>query len=152
MRDLMFEDVVVGIALPEATLTVAAEGAAPFAGAFRPGAVEPGSPTAAAPLAGWHVAALGMRLLLDAVLHRTAGLGAPGIEGVTWRHPVWPGDRLRVIARMTARNSASRPEMGLVAVAIAFFNQGVACVMTQEDVVMLARRDRGARGSTETRT
>ena len=144
---------VVGIALSEATLTVAAEDAAFFAGAFGPGAVDPGSPVAAPPLAGWHVAALGMRLLFDAVLHRTAGQGAPGIEGVTWPHPVWPGDRLRFTAGVTAaRISASRPEMGLVTVAIALFNQDGACVMTQESVVMVERRDRGARGRTETRT
>ncbi len=152
MPNLLFEDFTVGAVLPEATLTVADEDAAFFAEAFGPGAAEPGA-SGAPPLPGWHVAALGMRLLFDAVLRRTAGLGAPGIEGVTWPCPVWPGDRLRFTARVVAaRVSASRPEMGLVTVAIALFNQDGACVMTQDNAVMVARRDGEARSSTGTRT
>lgn len=154
MPDLFFEDFTPGAALPEASLTVAADDAAFFAAAFAPGAAAPGSPAGTAPpLAGWHVAALGMRLLFDAVLHRTAGLGAPGIDAVTWPRPVLPGDTLRFTATVAAaRVSASRPEMGLVTVAIALLNQHSLCVMTQRNAVMVALRNgAGRRHSTETR-
>ena len=148
MPDLYFEDFTAGAALPEATLTVAAEDAAFFADGFGPGAAWPGVADEPPSLSGWHVAALGMRLLFDAVLHRTAGLGGPGVEAVAWPHPVRVGDRLRFTATVTeGRPSASRPGMGLVTLAIALFNGDSACVMTQENVVMVARR-----GGTETET
>lgn len=149
MPDLYFEDFTVGAALPEASLTVAAEDAAFFAEAFGPGAPWPGEPRPGAmegspPLAGWHVAALGMRLLFDAFLGRTAGLGGPGVEAVTWAHPVRVGDTLRFTAAVAgARASASRPGMGIVTLAISIFNQDSARVMTQENAVMVARRQDG---------
>lgn len=145
MPDLYFEDFIVGAALPEASLTVAAEDAAFFAETFGPGAARPDA-TEDVPLSGWHVAALGMRLLFDAFLGRTAGLGGPGVERVTWPHPVRVGDRLRFTATVSgARGSASRPEMGIVTLAIAIFDQDSACVMTQENAVMVARRHHGIR-------
>ena len=158
MPDLFFEDFAVGAALPEAELTLGAEEAVFFADRFGPGASQPGEPEGGpAPVSGFHVAALGMLLLFLAFLHRTASLGAPGVDAVSWPHPVWPGDRLRFTARVTgARLSVSRPEMGLVTVAITIFNQAGACVMTQENAVMVARRpramrrDEAARDATET--
>lgn len=141
MPDLYFEDFPIGAPLPEASLTVAAEDAAFFAAAFGPGADRPGAAEGGPPLSGWHVAALGMRLLFDAVLHRTAGLGGPGIEAVTWPHPVRVGDSLRFTGTVAAaRASASRPGMGLVTLAITLRNGDSACVMTQENAVMVARR------------
>lgn len=153
MPDLYFEDFIAGAALPEAELTVAAEDAAFYASAFGPGAAMPGDTGRGPPLSGWHVAALGMRLLFDAVLHRTAGLGGPGIEAVAWPCPVRVGDTLRFSATVAgARPSASRPGMGLVTLAITLRNQDSACVMTQENAVMVARRRSGApRDGTETR-
>ena len=153
MPDLFLEDFTPGADLPEASLTVAADDADFFAEAFGPGAAEPGAaPRGEPPLSGWHVAALGMRLLCEAILGRTASLGAPGIDAVAWLHPVRPGDTLRLAARVVAcRVSASRPEMGLVTVAIALFNQDGIRVMTQDNAVMVARRGQAGRGSTEER-
>ena len=153
MPDLYLEDFTVGATLPEATLTVVAEDAAFFAAAFGPGARSPGDEDQSAPLPGWHVAALGMRLMFDAFLDRTAGLGGPGVESVTWPRPVRVGDTLRFTATVVeARASASRPGMGIVTLAISIFNQDSAQVMTQENAVMVARRDGGTRrGGTETR-
>lgn len=148
MPTLYFDDFTPGSELPAATLEVTAEDAGFFAGAFAPGIVDDGDGASGGiPLPGWHVAALGMRLLFDAVLSRTASLGAPGIDEVTWPHPVRPGDSLRFTARVVAaRLSASRPEMGLVTVAISLFNQHGACVMTQSNVVMVERRRAGRSG------
>ena len=143
MTDLFFEDFAVGAALPEAVLTLDCEEAAFFAERFGRGTPQPGQGESGPdPVSGFHVAALGMRLLFLAFLHRTASLGAPGVDAVSWPYPVRPGDSLRFTARVTAaRVSASKPEMGLVTVAIALFNQDGACVMTQENAIMVARRD-----------
>ena len=153
MPDLYFEDFTAGAALPEAELTVAAEDAAFYAAAFGPGAAGPGDGGPHPPLSSWHVAALGMRLLFEAFLHRTAGLGGPGIEAVAWPCPVRVGDTLHFSATVAgARPSASRPGMGLVQLAITLRNQDRACVMTQENAVMVARRRSGApRDGTETK-
>ncbi len=148
MPKLFFEDFTAGSDLPEATLHVTPEDAGFFADAFAPGIADDGGASGGIPLPGWHVAALGMRLLFDAVLSRTASLGAPGIDEVTWPHPVRPGDSLRFTSRVTgARLSASRPDMGLVTVAISLFNQHGACVMTQSNAVMVARQSHAARPS-----
>ncbi len=157
MPKLHFDDFAVGSDLPETSSAVTAEDAGFFADAFAPGVADDGDGAAGGiPLPGWHVAALGMRLLFDAVLSRTASLGAPGIDEVTWPHPVRPGDILRFTGRVAAaRLSASRPEMGLVTVTISLFNQHGACVMTQSNAVMVARRCAGRSGperrSTEAR-
>ena len=142
MPELFFEDFVPGAALPGAELDVATEDAAHFAAAFAPGVARPGpGPERRLPVSEWHVAALGMRLFYDSVVARAASMGAPGIDEVTWPHPVYPGDRLRFAGRVTAtRISATRPQMGLVTVAFALFNQHGSCVMTQDNVVMVETR------------
>ena len=147
MPTLYFEDFPAGSDLPEARLEVEPEDASSFVAAFGAGAADPDAPVEGPlPLSGFHVAALGMRLLFEAFIWRTASLGAPGIDEVTWPKPVRSGDGLRFTARVeAARVSASRPEMGLVTVAISIFNQDDDLVMTQRNAVMVARRgaDRG---------
>ena len=142
MPDLFFEDFIAGAELPGAELDVGAEDAAHFAATFMPGVAHLASaPEPRLPVSEWHVAALGMRLFYDSVVVRAASMGAPGIDEVTWPHPVFPGDRLRFAGRVTAtRISVSRPQMGLVSVAFALFNQGGSCVMTQTNVVMVETR------------
>ncbi len=142
MPDLFFEDMAADAELPSAELVVTEEDAAHFAETFAPGVQQPGSgPEHRHPLSQWHVAALGMRLFFDSVVARAASMGAPGIDEVTWPCPVYPGDRLRFKGRVTAtRISASRPQMGLVTVAFALFNQHGSCVMTQDNVVMIETR------------
>ena len=142
MPDLFFEDFTAGADLPTAELAVAAEDAAHFATTFASGVPQPSrSEQRDRPVSEWHVAALGMRLFFESVVQRAASMGAPGIDEVTWPHPVYPGDRLRFVGRVTAtRISASRPQMGLVTVAFALFNQSGSCVMTQENVVMVETR------------
>ena len=142
MPDLFFEDFTAGAELPTAELAVDAEDAAFFSANFAPGVASPiHAPEAERPVSEWHVAALGMRLFYASVVEHAASMGAPGIDEVTWPHPVYPGDRLRFAGRVTAtRISASRPQMGLVTVAFALFNQHGSCVMTQGNVVMVETR------------
>lgn len=90
---------------------------------------------------GWHVSAIGMRLVFDGFLHRAASLGAPGIDEVRWLKPVRPGDRLRLESVVTAvRASRSRPDRGIVSFDFALLNQDGAVVMRQSNSIMMGRR------------
>ncbi|HEX4768491.1 MAG TPA: enoyl-CoA hydratase [Lichenihabitans sp.] len=140
MTPLFFEDFTAGQSLPDARTTVTAGDAARFAASFGVLA-PPGCEADADAVSGFHVAALCMRLIFDAFLRRTAGLGAPGVEVVDWPHPVVVGDRLRLRSEVKAtRPSQSRPGMGLVTFDFALFNQHGDCVMTQSNVILVRRR------------
>ena len=90
---------------------------------------------------GWHVSAIGMRMIFDGVLHRSASLGAPGVDEVRWLKPVRPGDRLRMESTVTAvRASRSRPDRGIVSFAFTMLNQDQVVVMQQRNSIMFGRR------------
>ena len=147
MELLFFEDFEAGADMPPATLCVSAADAANFEAEFGAlAAASPGGPEPSAALSGLHLAALGMRLICDGFIGRTASLGAPGIDTVEWPNPAYPGDRLRLEARVTStRPSASRPEMGLVGFEFAIRKQDGECVMTQTNVIMVKRRSQDGR-------
>lgn len=90
---------------------------------------------------GWHTCAIAMRMMWDGYLHKTASMGAPGVEEVRWRKPVYPGDVL-TLRRTTleARRSASRPEMGLVKFGWEMVNQKNETKMTMQGWAMFACR------------
>lgn len=94
---------------------------------------------------GWHSACILMRMNCDAFIFEMAGLGSPGIEELKWIAPVRPGDRLR--ARRTimgARVSGKRPEMGFVDFLFELLNQNGEAVLSQRNVIMIARRGMAA--------
>jgi acyl dehydratase len=64
---------------------------------------------------GWHVCCFMMKMATDYYLSKTAFMGAPGVEEVKWRRPLYY-DR-PIMLRMTVlekRASRSRPEMGFI--------------------------------------
>jgi acyl dehydratase len=64
---------------------------------------------------GWFTAGLWMRAYVDHLLSRSAGLGSPGGDEVSWPAPVFAGDELRAAMEvLDARVSRSRPELGLI--------------------------------------
>jgi acyl dehydratase len=90
---------------------------------------------------GWHTCALNMRLVAEGFLLDATSMGAPGIDEVKWLKPVYPGDALRT--RLTvedARESRSRPEMGLLQFLLDVVNQRDETVMTQRNWIMFGRR------------
>ncbi len=90
---------------------------------------------------GWHSCALLMRLLAEAFIRDSSGMGAPGIEEVKWLRPVHPGDVLG--ARWTVletKDSRSRPEMGLVHIHSELLNQRGESVLEQRNWKMFGRR------------
>ena len=56
-----------------------------------------------------------MRFYDDAILHRAASMGSPGVEELRWLKPVRPGDTLSArITVLDATPSASSPGRGTV--------------------------------------
>ena len=92
---------------------------------------------------GWHSCGLQMRMLFDAVLDGSTGLGAPGIEDLAWIAPVRPGERLFVTQNvLETRTSRSRPEIGLVRLQLDLANEAGEAKMKQVNWIIFARRGR----------
>lgn len=92
---------------------------------------------------GWHTAAAGMRMTAD-YWTQTGGramLGGLGVDQLRWLKPVYPGDTLRCEAEVIeARASESKPDRGIVRVAMTILNQADEPVLRQEGVIMVRRR------------
>lgn len=90
---------------------------------------------------GWHTCAVGMRLMVDNYVGRSASLGSPGLENIRWLVPVRPGDTItyrRLL--LESRPSRSRPEAGLVRTRWEAVNQHGETVMTMEGWGLFRRR------------
>jgi acyl dehydratase len=151
MTMLYFEDFAAGQAMPRAECIIAREDALAFATAFDPQPCHldevagEASLLAGLSVSGWQTAALGMRLMYESFIGRTASLGAPGIDHLRWRKPVRPGDRLVLDCRVVeTRASRSRLDMGLVSVDFSLANQAGECVMSENHVLMVRRRSAAA--------
>jgi len=74
-----------------------------------------------------------------------AGLGSPGIDGLRWIKPVYPGDVLTCESEVIEkRRSATRPEMGIIKTRTCVFNQNGEKVMSVDAVGLVAVRDPSA--------
>jgi acyl dehydratase len=94
---------------------------------------------------GWHTGSIFMGLLVRALLHDVASLGAGGLDELRWLKPVRPGDTLR--GRLTVagtRESPRRPERGLLDCVGELFNQRAERVLLLRWSAMVARRGSGA--------
>ena len=94
---------------------------------------------------GWHTCAMLMRMMCDGYILESASLGAPGVDEVRWKKPVYVGDVLRVRRTCVERRaSKSRPEMGLTKFLIEMLNQKDEVVLTSLGWAMYGRRHPGA--------
>jgi acyl dehydratase len=91
---------------------------------------------------GWHTCAVGMRLMVESYLGKTASLGSPGIDSIRWLKPVRPGDTL-VYSRtvIESRASASRKGVGLVKHRWEAVNQAGERVFTMEGWGLFGRKN-----------
>ncbi|MFC4272845.1 acyl dehydratase [Sneathiella chungangensis] len=90
---------------------------------------------------GWHTAAILMRLLVDNMTNKRAGLGSPGFDNLRWIRPVRPGDRLRYESTVIEkRNSVSRPDMGIIKADVKLFNQNDEVVLNFTSIGMVQTR------------
>ncbi|MCF8470104.1 MAG: MaoC family dehydratase [Parvibaculum sp.] len=94
---------------------------------------------------GWHSCAMMMRMMCDGYLLESASLGAPGVDEVRWKRPVYVDDILRLRRTcVESRASKSRPEMGLTKFHFEMMNQKDEIVMTSLGWAMYGRRHPGS--------
>lgn len=90
---------------------------------------------------GWQTAAIGMRLISDTFILDSSGMGSPGIDDLRWIRPVRAGDVLTLKGTvLNARESKSRPDIGLVEFLFEIFNQDGTVVMSQRNWIMFGKR------------
>jgi len=142
-----FEDFPVGRVREFGGRTVGREEVLAFAAAFDPQPFHLDEEAANASVlgglsaSGWHTCAMVMRMMCDDYLVDSTSQGSPGIDNLRWLRPVRPGDTLRV--RMTileARESKSRPQIGLIRSSWEVFNQQDEQVLSMEGWGMFGRR------------
>jgi acyl dehydratase len=72
---------------------------------------------------GWHTAAMTMRLMVE-TLPLAGGIIGAGVDTLSWKKPVYPGDALQIeIEVMEARRSRSNPSGGWVKLQVTTSNQ-----------------------------
>ncbi len=74
----------------------------------------------------------------------SGALGSPGINGIRWVKPVFPGDTLRMESTIIDKKaSRSRPEIGTVFMRNQVFNQRGELVMSNKPMVIFRKRNPG---------
>lgn len=94
---------------------------------------------------GWHTAGMMMNMLVafwqSIPGFQEASLGAMGVDELRWLKPVYPGDTLSVeTVIVEKRESASRPDMGIIRNKVTVSNQHGEPVMTLIPIAMWRRR------------
>jgi acyl dehydratase len=90
---------------------------------------------------GWHTCAMLMRMIFDAFLHDSSGMGAGGIDEVKWLRPVRVGDTLSVRQTvLDSRVSRSKPDRGFVRFRFEVMNQDGKVVLQQTNSIMFGLR------------
>lgn len=93
---------------------------------------------------GWHTGSMMMRVLVDRYLSRVAAMGSPGMDELRWPAPVRPGDRLFVrVTVIEARQSASKPDRGMVRILIEVLNDKGVIVMSVKAMTLVRCRPAG---------
>ena len=92
---------------------------------------------------GWHTCAMTMAMMVENMKQeKSAGLGSPGIDGLRWKKPVFPGDTLRCETEVIEkRRSQSRPEMGIFKTRIRTLNQHDEVVLEMQSNGLIRTRD-----------
>jgi acyl dehydratase len=142
-----WEDFTPGLVIPLGRTEVTREAVLEFAARFDPQPFHLDDAAAEASLfgrlaaSGWHTCAMMMRLMCDAYLNDSAGLGSPGVEDLRWLKPVYPGDTLSgTMTVLESRPMKSKPHVGLVLSRWEAVNQDGAPVLTMQGWGMFGRR------------
>ena len=149
---IYFEDMQAGERAVLGPVTVDREEALDFARKYDPQPFHLDDAAAAAhpffgrlAISGWQTCAYAMRLMVaDMQARDVQSLGSPGMDGIRWVKPVYPGDRLTLESEtLEVRPSRSRPEMGSAKRRYTMRNQDGEVVMTMEAVGLFATRPKG---------
>ena len=80
---------------------------------------------------GWQIAALSMRVFVEAGGYGETPMVGMGIDELRWRKPVRPGDTLTVTREVAStERHATRPEFGVIRTKVTVTNQNGEAVMT----------------------
>ena len=91
---------------------------------------------------GIQTLAVTLRMIMQTGIYEGTGLGSPGIDGLKWCKPVYPGDTLRgVVEVLETRTSGSKLDRGYVTVRTDTLNQKDETVMTFVCMQIIKRRD-----------
>lgn len=142
-----FEDFSAGDVFVSDSLPISEREMLEFARRYDPQPFHTGDTPNTAPLyneliaSGWHTASVCMRLLVDAVLRRTANLGSPGLDSLRWATPMRGGDVVTAGMKiLEARRSRSRPDRGILKVVMELHNQQGAELVSIVAAVIVACR------------
>lgn len=137
MSARFFEDFEVGESWESRPTPVSAEEIAAFGRDFDPQPMHTDAARAAAGpfqglvASGWHIAALSMRVFVQAGGYGATPMVGLGIDELRWRAPVRAGDTLTVKREVIElRRSESNPTHGIVRTRVTVRNQDGAVVMT----------------------
>ncbi len=153
-----FEDLAIGDTDEIGAFTFSAENIKRFAGLYDPQPFHVDETAAEAShfgglvASGWQVAAVWMKLLVahqEVEIARARQLGkpvvklgpSPGFRNMVWARPVHAGDTLRYSVEITGKKeSASRPEWGIVSMLSSALNQHGEQAFRFEGTVFWERR------------
>ena len=146
---MYYEDLEVGMTSSSGAYEVTAEEVRDFARKYDPQPFHLSQEAAAKThfgrisASGWHTCAMTMRMLVDSMNEvPRAGMGSPGIDELRWKHPVYPGDTLRMETELIEkRQSKSKPNMGFTKSRQTVFNQHDEPVLTMIGNGIIAVRD-----------
>ena len=80
---------------------------------------------------GWHTMSLMMQMLVGTVIHEDTSIASPGVDEISWRRPVFPGDVLTLAVTLTKkRQSSADSRRGLLRFGLHLTNQNAHVVMT----------------------
>ncbi|MDF7774203.1 MaoC family dehydratase [Sphingomonas sp. AOB5] len=90
---------------------------------------------------GWHVASLVMRDFIDRAPFGDTPLLGVKVDDLQWRHPVRPGDTLRILREIVdIVRSASRPDRGMITMRMTITNQDDVVVMCFLNLIQIPAR------------
>jgi acyl dehydratase len=90
---------------------------------------------------GFHTLSVAFRLVYQTSFVRDASMGGPGMDDLRWLKPVRPGDTLRCSAEvLEVSPSRSKPDRGILKLALAARNQMEETVMTVTFIILLKRK------------
>lgn len=93
---------------------------------------------------GWQIAALSMRLFVEAGGYGETPMVGLGIDELRWKKPVRPGDTLTVTREVVAtERHATRPEFGVIRTRVTVTNQRDETVMSLVSLGQVPARPAG---------
>jgi acyl dehydratase len=96
---------------------------------------------------GWQIAALSMKLFVEAGGHGGAPIVGIGIDELRWKRAVHPGDTLRTVREIVeVRRSTSKPDRGMIRTRVTVLNQRDEIVMTYYSLGQMRARSAAAEG------